>query len=306
MAAVTQDISNNELFLKLETIIQVSTENVKTEIKSEIKELVGDFTQRIESQEHKTLELELKFEELETRFVRLDRQLRKNNFVIFGMKFDTESDLKKIIIEKLKDLLQIEIDTVDILDVFAIKTKTDPLIKVILASFLKKKEVFSNLYKLKNSGISIADDLGDQERRERKILVSHMKEAKSNNLRSRIRGNKLEINGVLHTIDQLNSTGKFSREDLRREASTESSESQHRHTGDNAAVGTVSGTSSVRVDVPPRLFSTQQKNTGHDLINLVELDATNSTGATSVEVTDKCGNRINTRQQISKKTKQQK
>lgn len=73
-------------------------------------------------------------------------------------------------------------------------------------SFFKKLELFKskeNLKKLRDSGISIANDLCEEDRRKQSILVKHLKKARANSIPARIRGFRLEINGVSHTANEL-------------------------------------------------------------------------------------------------------
>ncbi|KAG5864044.1 hypothetical protein JTB14_003194 [Gonioctena quinquepunctata] len=73
-----------------------------------------------------------------------------------------------------------------------------------LVSNLKKFEIFSNLFLLKDTGVSFVEDLPFEDRQDRKILVAHLKAAKSKNLVAKIRKNTLVIDGEVFSLTELN------------------------------------------------------------------------------------------------------
>nr|CAI5831225.1 unnamed protein product [Callosobruchus analis] len=93
------------------------------------------------------------------------------------------------------------------------KNKDNSPIILEFISLFKKQILFKQVYKLKNTGVSIANDLSYENRKTQKELVRHLRQAKQQNLPARIRGTRLEISSRLYTIDELNSIEEGTFED---------------------------------------------------------------------------------------------
>nr|CAI5850422.1 unnamed protein product [Callosobruchus analis] len=139
---------------------------------------------------------------LETSVKLLERKLRRNNIVIFGLQIKNKDNLLLETLDELKNLLSIG----DINNIFQVDKNTDksPIILEFI-SLLKKQLVFKQVQKLKGTGVAIANDQSHEDRQLQKKLVHHVKQAKQQNLHARIRGTRLEVANRLYTIDELNS-----------------------------------------------------------------------------------------------------
>lgn len=207
-----QDMTNSELLKSLEQTIRNVSESTNKEVrdlKQSLQEFKSVYTRELQEQKQKVANLEEKYERLEGKYVYLDRQLRRNNIVVFGLACQKSKDLKLQIAEKLSGLLQINLNISDIVSAHYFGAGRETPVRVKFATAEAKKEIFANIRRLKGAKISINDDLGPEDQRERKILVQNLKEARAKNLRARIRGNKLEVDGELFNVKQL---GEFSTE----------------------------------------------------------------------------------------------
>lgn len=164
----------------------------------QINQNISDNLKLLQSNENRV-------KKLEQRCLYLERRLRRNNIVIFGLSIDG-TDLSNQTLLKLNSLLDLNITIRDINNIHKIGKNSTPPIVVEFVSFLQKKEIFSNTEKLralKGTGISISNDLCEEDRRKQKILRKYLKSAKEENRQARIVGDKLEIDKELFTISDL-------------------------------------------------------------------------------------------------------
>lgn len=107
-------------------------------------------------------------------------------------------------LQKLNNLLGTEIIRSDLNNIYLGREgEAKQRINIEFISYLKKQEVFEHVKNLKGTGVVIVNDLSYEERKVQKILKAHLSKAKKQNLKAKIKGNKLEIDGVLHAIDDL-------------------------------------------------------------------------------------------------------
>ena len=57
-------------------------------------------------------------------------------------------------------------------------------------TYLKKDQIFKNCSKLKGTKIIISQDLCIEDRKDQKLLVQHLREARSQNHQAKIKGKK--------------------------------------------------------------------------------------------------------------------
>lgn len=200
------------LMQTIEEANKKQTENIKLEIEG-VKQLIKE-------EVNKRVNLETKYEELKNKYETLEKSLRKNNVIIFGLQKNTEGHLVNYVIETLNDILNLNLTISDINDIYTIgKKENDKPIIVKFISYLKKQEVLKNCYKLKDinknrsTKINIAEELSPEEQKVKKILSQHLKAAKSQNLNAYIKGNKLYINNEVYTAQQLAENGEVSARD---------------------------------------------------------------------------------------------
>ena len=119
------------------------------------------------------------------------------------MEVPDSNKLLEFTLNKIKELLDIEILQRDINNIFQIKSDQIAPIKIEFVSYLKKQTVLKNANKLKGKNIFISQDLIYEDRKDRKLLQTHLKAARSKNLYAKIKGNSLQINDDIYTIEQL-------------------------------------------------------------------------------------------------------
>ena len=135
----------------------------------------------------------------------LERKVRKNNIIIFGLDIKDENLVEKVI-SSLNNLLDLKVTTSEINNVYKIGKNNKPPIVVEFVSFLKKKEIFNipeKLKSLKGTNVSISNDLCQEDRQNNKVLLKHLKIARSENKEAKIKGNKIEISNILYTAKEL-------------------------------------------------------------------------------------------------------
>ncbi|XP_050314621.1 uncharacterized protein LOC126749053 [Anthonomus grandis grandis] len=141
--------------------------------------------------------LEERLEKLEDRQLEVERLLRRNNLLVFGMPstcLDYEP-LVYVILNLLNYHLGLNIRESDINNVYPLtnKDRSETIIKVEFQSFLKKKLVVDNAYKLKKRNIYVADDLCPEDQHYRKFLVKEMNAARAKGMNAKIVGYRVVI-----------------------------------------------------------------------------------------------------------------
>lgn len=173
------------------------------EIKGDINAIKQDLHSATEKFESKIKVLENENSKLKSRLLSVERKSRKNNCLIFGLKLNEENTALNEVLEVTRGKLNVVISEVDINNCYQLKHIRGAPILLELVSYLKKCEIFRNLYKLKNTGISFTDDLIYEDRQEKKQLVEYMKKAKSKDISTKLKKNKLIIAGEIFTLADL-------------------------------------------------------------------------------------------------------
>lgn len=173
------------------------------EIKGDINTIKQDLNSTTQKLENKIKELETENSVLKARFLSTERKIRKNNCLIFGVKINEEASTLEAVLKVFHEKLGVAISERDINNCYQLKHIREKPILLEFISYLKKGEIYNNLSKLKNTGIYFSDDLVYEDRQERKQLLEYMKKAKSNNLHTKIKKNKLLIAGETYTLTDL-------------------------------------------------------------------------------------------------------
>lgn len=197
---------DEDFFVKLNQMIVEANKNQTIEIKTEIESVKDSIKEEV----LKRKELEQKYDILNDKYRKLEKSLRKNNVIVFGLENNTEENLINYIVKTLNTYLELNIDHRDINDVFTIGKQSDhkPVI-IKFTSYLKKIELLRNCYKLKevnknrNHKITITEELSVDEIKTQKILRQHLNEAKSRKIHAYIRADKIYINGNSYTVEEL-------------------------------------------------------------------------------------------------------
>lgn len=215
MSCDEREITLSEVYERIKDLIQETTQDIKNQILDinsqfhEIKEKVNI----LENQERKNAE----------KIINLQRELRKNNLVIFGIAENEEEDLLNRVIEFFNVNLKIKVLISELNQVYRFgRTKGTRPILVKFVTLHKKLSVLKQGVLLKNTGISIANDLTKEDREEQKILRRHLKIARTENLDAKIIKNRLKIDDTFYTADQLETIGK--QHNTNREDASQSSE----------------------------------------------------------------------------------
>lgn len=174
-----------------------SIKDLYTLLCKEIEKKAGETVDRISqklSEEASRLDervrnLEDENSDLRERNERLDRQLRKNNIVVYGLTIG-ENNLLSEVAGRLSQLMHVEINCSDISDIYYVSKKAAErsVIVVKFVSFFKKLEVLKNLRQLKGSSVSISQDLTSKQRVVNAPLVRHLRAARQKKYPAFIKG----------------------------------------------------------------------------------------------------------------------
>lgn len=189
-------------------------QDIINDVKTEINEIKNTINQEIK----KRKEIEEKYKELKVKYDTLDKQTRKNNIVIFGLKYNPNKNIKnaeakknllEFTLKELRRLLGVQINPTEVNDIFSIGNQdTNKPVLVKFCSLLKKQEILSNCNKLKGTEVIISEDLNPEEREINKTLYKHLKVARQTNNLAYIRGAKLYINKKPYSLEELNKLEK--------------------------------------------------------------------------------------------------
>ncbi|KAK9875233.1 hypothetical protein WA026_007628 [Henosepilachna vigintioctopunctata] len=120
---------------------------------------------------------------------------------------EENSELKRnidYVCEELKRLLDVEVAESDVSDCFPLGNGQNCPVKIELLTNIKKRQIFSNLKKLKGTGIAVSHDLTRRQREELHGLKKHLLRARANSSKkSFIRGNKLFVGKKEYTLGEL-------------------------------------------------------------------------------------------------------
>ncbi|CAG9824520.1 unnamed protein product [Phaedon cochleariae] len=208
----TEQAKLYELILKAN---KEQTQEIKTEIQENIKSLNRKLEKSIEEVEY-----------WKRRSINLERKIRRNNVIVFGLKNEDEASIVNITIQRLNELLETDIRETDINNIYTIgKTENSPVV-IEFISYLRKNTLFANkdkLKTLKDNRISIAHDLCQEDREEQKILLKHRKIALDQKEDAKIEGRTLYVNNKPYTTEELR---KIDLENACEESSTETEEEE--------------------------------------------------------------------------------
>lgn len=164
-----------------------------------LKEIKADVTQQLKESNER-------IEKLENKYLFYERKLRKNNIIIFGLDNVDNTDLVRYTLGRINEVLDLNFSDSDINNVYKIGRSEKPPVIVEFISYLKKIEVFRDIDKLrslKGKNISISNDLCKVDREIQNTLRKHLNIARGQNQQARLKGNRLEIEGKLYTVSDL-------------------------------------------------------------------------------------------------------
>lgn len=203
MENIGLDISNTELLKQLVETIKTEGQQIRRELKKDLQFENKKIIEKIDTCCKNIKEIEEKLNQLESKCKYFDRKLRKNNILIFGLEISDNVELINVVLEKIRELTDIEITAKEINNLYTVPLGNKRAVKIEFVSYLKKNLLLKQGYKLKGTNISFAQDLSFEERQERKFLRKHQQIARTKNYLARIRGNKLVVNNETYSIEQL-------------------------------------------------------------------------------------------------------
>lgn len=148
-------------------------------------------------------EVELENRHLRQRLENVERESKRNNIILFGLKKEPADITVSLVVNTLGDLLGAQISEIDLADVHPIGREVNCPVKVKFVSYLKKRSIISRAHKLK--GTDVVVDLTREQRDNIKVLRKHLAEAKQKPTTSNIKGEKLYIGDRFYTVDELKS-----------------------------------------------------------------------------------------------------
>lgn len=182
--------------------------NEMNQIKQELKNAINASETRlhlkIEESQERVRHLEIENIALKKKIEILERRQNSNNIVIFGLNKERNEITFDLIREKLKSLIQVDVNLLEIRDICCLGSRKNCPVKVEFVSNITKRHILSNCKKLTGTGISINNDLTYQQRQELAVLRRHLNIHRQNkNKKSFIRGNKLVVDNIEYTANQL-------------------------------------------------------------------------------------------------------
>lgn len=193
-------------------------DEIKSELQSQIQNLdlkvtnfqsqVNSFVDRIEKIEFEQNEINNEIKVMKRSLSGLKNDNRINNLIIYNLpECDNVNfyELEKKVVKFLQDVLKVEITLNDINYVRKLGRK-DIVSKPVLIKFVslrKKLEVLKSAKNLKGSNMSINQDYSYEIRLIRKSLLPYLYKARSLQCRAFLRYDKLIINNVMYTLQQL-------------------------------------------------------------------------------------------------------
>lgn len=195
-----ENVTNEQIF----ALLQHTSQNVQ-----DIKQELAYYKEKVDELEAATQHLQTENIHLKQKIASQEEQLRRKNILIFGLPDKTEKSLEEVVLEFFNGRLNIKITPSDLDNFYRIGVSNK--IRPILVKFVREisaQQVLKSAKKLKGSGISIAQDLTQERRVERKILYDFLKVAKEKNFTAKIEKNKLIVNKDEYTVETLTNLDK--------------------------------------------------------------------------------------------------
>lgn len=183
-------------------------------------DVIQDFRNSMETRlDHlmvETSETKKKLEQHDIKHQRHDRELRKNNVVMFGIKEpvnENREQLKETIQSVLKDKMKVIIALTEINDFLRMGRREPKKNRPILVKFVtywKKMEVMAQRSNLKGTDIFIENDLCKEDEDKKKALISIMKDLRQKGEHAVLRGEMLyvRVNGIVYKHQDIRIMGQ--------------------------------------------------------------------------------------------------
>lgn len=203
MSDETANVPIELLIQKLDNIVKQRNVEQTLEITKQIHEVSENLSAEIGQNRKQIQDLSDKYAKLERENKRLHDRVRRNNIVIYGI----DTNVKDLIVHTLDVLnkfLDIDLRREQINNIkFLGRSETNRPVLVELVSYLTKLDILKQTKKLKGTKIFITHELTQSQIEEQKILRRHLQLAKLQGFKAFIRGNRLSVNSVEYTAEQL-------------------------------------------------------------------------------------------------------
>lgn len=182
-------LENIEAVNSLKTTIEELTAEV-----SGMKKTITDSSSRISKLERVNSDLLKKIDQM-------DNNSRKNNIIVFGLPESTDSNINVYdeFISFVEDKLDVYVSSDELSNAYRIGKNPGnkrPLF-VQFTRYKHKVEIMKNVNKLKNTSISISDDLTPTARAMRKVLLKNAADARNAGHNVKIRNNFLIVDSTI-------------------------------------------------------------------------------------------------------------
>lgn len=203
----------DSLFIKLTQTINNKTDEIRSEFTQQIRELKQEIYAINNSYEERISKLENQNKHLQHTVIQLQRRIRiiqlqrriRKNLVIFGIS-STEPDLRECVVKLFRESLEVDICDSDIRELYRVGSNNDQNKQPIIVEFnlyCKKLLVQKNARKLKGTTIAIGQDQCIEDRTTYKILLKHLKEARSKGIQAYIKGDEIVIGSETYNTHDL-------------------------------------------------------------------------------------------------------
>ncbi|UYV63305.1 hypothetical protein LAZ67_2003696 [Cordylochernes scorpioides] len=144
----------------------------------------------------------LKIRNLEERVEALERRARENNLIIYGIE-SAETDSRELLLQKVKKLMAEDMqitDDVVIAECHRLGRGPKAPILIEVPDHESRISLLKNSFKLRMLNIFMSRDYSPQIREQRKILIEKRKELYKKGIGSKLRDNKLLLNGINYMV----------------------------------------------------------------------------------------------------------
>ncbi|KAJ8967704.1 hypothetical protein NQ317_004204 [Molorchus minor] len=149
-------------------------------LEGKLKNIEQKYDTTIAELEQKAQTFEIENIELRKRLIDVERKLKRKNLIFYGIVEEIGENVVNVLRKIIEDKLKVKLEIYDV-----------------------KKEIIKNRRNLKGSNIYISEDQTTEDRKERKVLVEHLKLARSKNKLAQLKGNKLVIDGEIYVYADL-------------------------------------------------------------------------------------------------------
>lgn len=181
----------------LEEIKQIRNE--LKDLKLSLGKVEANLTEKINNS------FESKQFEIENRLEHIERKIKKNNIVVFGLEINTyhTSALVEAVTSFFETHLETKVELSEINNIYTIGRSHKKPIVIEFVSYLRKISILKVANKLAGKNIFINHDLTQAEQRKNKILRRQLKLAKAEDPKAYIRKDRLYYNGEVFTASDF-------------------------------------------------------------------------------------------------------